>query len=409
MNRKQLTLLFLALVILGGAGLVLINRNKDTWSAPPGKMGRKLLPGFTNLNDVAAIHLKEAADLHLAVKDDTWRVRERNDYPADFNQIRELVVKLSTLKISQSEAIAPSQLARMNLEPPGKGTNSAILIELQDKQGKTLQSILLGKKHTEQSARPSPFGGGEYDDGRYVMLPDDTNELLLVSDPLSAIELNPESWLDKEDFFKVDKLQSVSFVSTNATNSWKLTRATEDAPWVMAGTNAGETLDSNKVASLGSALSYASFVDVASNAAPAATGLDKPLALALSTFDHFNYDIKVGGKTPDNNRIYMTVAVSADIQTNRAAAADEKPDDKKKLDADFEAKTKALQDKLAKEKALGQWVYEVSSTQLDPFIRDRSQLLVDKKEEKPADTNNAPPALTNTPPALTNMPAEPLK
>jgi hypothetical protein len=435
MNRKQLILIFLALVIIGGAGLVLMNHNQVSWSATPGKMGRKLFPNFTNLDDVASIRLKDAAELRLAKKDGTWRVQERNDYPADFSQVRDLLIKLADLKISQSEPIAASQLAHMQLEAPGKGTNSGLLVEFMDKQGKTLHSFLLGKKHTAQSSSPSPFGGGEFDDGRYVMLPDDPQDVLLVSDPLSSLELNPESWLDK-NFFKVDKLQSVSLVSTNATNSWKLTRENEDAPWVLAATNAGETLDSNKVSSLASTLNYVSFVDVASNTAPAVTGLDKPLALSLATFDHFNYELKIGNKTADNN-LYMTVAVAADIPTNRVAAAGEKPEDKGKLDTEFQARTKALQEKLAGEKALGQWVYVVSTMQLEPLMRDRSQLLVDKNEVKPAgatgaepgaETNpgavgmpvllsppatvpaatNPPPAATNTPPAATNTPsAEP--
>jgi hypothetical protein len=407
MNRKQLTLILLALAIFGIAGLALINHNKDTWSAPQGHAGRLLFPDFTNLDDVAVVHLKDAADLHLGVKDGTWRVRERSDYPADFSRIREMVKQLAGLKISQSEPIGPSQLARMELDSPGKGTNSATLVEFLDKQGKPLRSVLLGKKSIEESSRPSPFGGGESANGRYVMLPDDTKDLLLVSDPLNSIELNPEAWLDKENFFKVENLQSISLLSTNATNSWKLTRETANAPWVLADTNAGETLDSNKVSSLATALGYASFVDVATNTAPTNTGLDKPLALTLATFDHFTYDIKVGGRTPEENNLYMTVAVAADIPTNRVAAADEKPDDKTKLDADFQTRTKTLHEKLAKEKTLAPWVFVVTSMQMDPLIRDRSQLLVDKKEERPADTNAPPPATNVMPPLIDLVPDVP--
>jgi hypothetical protein len=315
----------------------------------------------------------------------------------------------------------------MDLEPPGKGTNSGTLVEFLDKQGKTLQSILLGKQHVEESSRPSPFGGGEYPDGRYLLLAGDNSELVLVSDPLSSIEINPESWLDR-DFFKIDKLQSVSLVSTNASNSWKLTRLTENDPWVLADTNAGETLDSNKVASLAGAVGYPRFVDVASNTAPAATGLDKALVVNLATFDHFTYELKIGGKTPENN-YYLTVAAAASLPAQRAAGPDEKPEDKQKLDKEFQDKTKELQDKLAREKSLGAWVYVVDSSLVDPLIRDRSQLLVDKKEENPAAKTgaeppaepkpaavempglldappaaNAAPAVTNVAPAVTNAP-----
>jgi len=77
---------------LGGAGLVLIQRNSATWSAPQGKMGRQLFLNFP-FNDIAAIHVQDAADLHLAIKDGTWRVRERSDYPASFSQIHDLLIK----------------------------------------------------------------------------------------------------------------------------------------------------------------------------------------------------------------------------------------------------------------------------------------------------------------------------
>lgn len=394
MNRKQLTLIFFALAVLGSAGLVLMNQRSKSFSAPQGKMGGKLFPNFP-LNDVATIHVKAAADLHLAVKDGAWRVHERADYPANYSEIRDLLIKMLDLKISQSEPIGPSQLAHMELEPPGKATGSGTLVEFMDKQGKTLHSFLLGKKHTQESSRPSPFGGGEYPDGRYLLLSDDTKDLLLVSDPLNSIEANPDSWLD-HDFFKIEKIQSVSLLSTNPADSWKLTRESEAAPWVLAEAAAGEVLDSNKVSSLAGTVSYPSFMDVASNSAPALTGLDKPLALTLATFDHFTYDLKIGGKTPENN-FYLTVAVAGEIPAQRPAAKDEKPEDKLKLDKEFQAKTKELQDKLAKEKSFGQWVYLVNSGLVDPLIRGRSQLFVDKKEETPDEKTGAEPGLQPKP------------
>ena len=47
---------------------------------------------------------------------------------------------------------------------------------------------------------------------------------------------------------------------------------------------------------------------------------------------------------------------------------------------------------------MGQWVYVVNSGLVDPLIRDRAQLLVEKKEEKPADNPAAAaPAAPSTP------------
>jgi hypothetical protein len=384
MNRKQLILLLVLLAVLGGAGLALFNRNRDAWKEPEAKMGEKVLPGF-QVNDVSAIHVKGAGDLHLVRKDDRWEVQERGDYPASFSEVSDLLLKLADLKVVQSEPIGQSQLARLELEPPGKGSGAGTLVEFLNPQGKTLDSLLLGKKHvhTSERASASPFGGGDFPDGRYILRPEDPKNVLLISDSLTSVDVKPEQWLSK-DFFKIEKVKSVSLVSTNATNSWTLTRATESAPWVLEGARPEEVLDSNKVSSVASTLSYPSFVDVAANAKPDETGLDKPLLVTIQTFEHFTYTLKVGKKNAAND-YNLNVTVAADLPAERAAGKDEKPDDKKKLDKEFQDKAKLLADKLKQEQSLAQWTFLVNSWLVDPLIRDRAQLLIEKKDEKAAD------------------------
>jgi hypothetical protein len=352
-------------------------------------MGQKLFPNFP-INEVAGLDIQGAGALHLERKGDGWQVRERGGYPVDFSKIKEMLITLSNLKISQSEPIGSSQLAHMELEPPGKGAGSGTLVTFTDEKGKAIQSLLLGKKHLEEAGGNSQFGGGEYPNGRYVMLPADPKSLLLITDPLSNIETNAPPWLNQQ-FFKIEKPDSIAVVSTDATNSWKVMRANETEPWVLADTNAGEMLDSNKLSSLASTFSYASFVDVASNTAPAQSGLDNPFIIKITTTDHFAYELKIGNKTPEDN-YYMTVSVSADLPAARTPGKDEKPEDKTKLDKDFETQTKTLQDKLNQEKALGPWVYLVSSSQLEPVLRKRAQLMVEKKEEKPDEKSATLPA-----------------
>jgi hypothetical protein len=381
MNLKQLILLLVALAVIGGAGLLLHKRHEQSWTESETQIGQKLVNNY-QMNDVAAIHIKGETDLNLDRKDDGWHVKERNQYPANVSQIRDLLIKIGDLKVVQSDPIDASQLGRMHLDEPGKASNSAILLELEDAQGKPEQSLLLGKKHTHQSDRPSPmpYGDEGFADGRYVMLKSDPKTVLTISDALNTVDAKPADWLSK-DFLKVEKPSVISFVSTNATNSWKMSRTNETAPWVLAEIKPGEILDTNKVSSLSSTLTYPSFVDVASDPAPDKTGLDNPLTVSIETFDHFTYTLKVGHKTPEND-YDLNIAVTADIPTAREAGKDEKPEEKTKLDKEFQDKTKALQDKLAKEKSLAAWTYLVNSWLLDPFIRDRSQLMVDKAAEK---------------------------
>jgi hypothetical protein len=136
--------------------------------------------------------------LTLERKDDGWHVQQRGGYPANVTQIKELLIKMGDLKVVQSDPIGASQLARMHLAEPGKGADSAVLLEFKDAQGKTLQSLLLGKKHTTKNPtgpRRMPFGEEGFADGRYVMLGGDTKTVLTISDALNtSIPSPPSGW-----------------------------------------------------------------------------------------------------------------------------------------------------------------------------------------------------------------------
>jgi hypothetical protein len=337
--------------------------------------------------------------LDLVRKDDRWRVQERNDYPANFTQISELLFKMGDLKIAQSEPIGSSDLGRMHLADPGSGPEAATLVEFKDGQGKTLESILLGKKHTRKSDRPSPYGDNEFPDGRYILLKSDPGDLITVSDPLNSVDDKATGWLDK-DFFKVEKPKSISFVSTNAADSWTLTRESETAPWVLSNVKTGEVLDTNKVSSLAGTLSYPSFVDVAADPTPSKTGLDKPEVVTITTFDGFTYKLKIGAKTPEND-YDVAVEVTADFPTESdwTGGKAEKPEDKAKIDKVYQDKYKPLQDKLQQEKQLNGWTYVVNGWLIDPLIRNRAQLMEEKKDEK-KEASAAPEEKSDTGPTF---------
>ena len=118
MNRKQFILVLLALAIIGGAGLVLLNRNKQSWSVREAKVGDKVLPNF-RFNDVALIHVKSGvSDFNVERKDGFWRVRERGDYAANYPQIKDLLIRIRDLKVVQADTLGPSQFGRVDLESP---------------------------------------------------------------------------------------------------------------------------------------------------------------------------------------------------------------------------------------------------------------------------------------------------
>src|SRR5258708_20918138 len=103
MNRNQFPLLLFLLVVLGLAGLMVYNKQNEVGKGADPAIGRKLL-GELPVNDVAHISVKQGTnELNLVKKENLWRVRERNDYPANYSAISEFLLKATDLKLFHSQ------------------------------------------------------------------------------------------------------------------------------------------------------------------------------------------------------------------------------------------------------------------------------------------------------------------
>jgi hypothetical protein len=383
MNRKQFTLLLVLVIALGGIGLYLYKQNNRSWESA-GAAGEAKLLGDFDPNKVATLHIKQASgELTLHKKDDLWRVKERGDYPANFDQISELVRKVWELKPVQKMQIGQSSLGRLELTEPGKGDKSGTLVEFAGGDDKVIQSLLLGKPHMKESPANSQFGGGSWPDGRYVMVGSDLASVSLVTEPFSNVEAKPDQWLNK-DFFKVENLSVVSVTSTNAAESWKITRPSATGEWQLADAKPTEKYDATQSATLGNVFSAPAFVDV--EAKP--VDLKDPVKVELETFDHFKYSITIAKKA-EGEDYDLKLAVAADLAKERTPGKDEKADAKAKLDKEFKDKQQKLDEKLKAEKKLEPWIFVVAKFTIEPLLKERKELMEKPKEapaaaEKPA-------------------------
>ena len=187
-------------------------------------------------------------------------------------------------------------------------------------------------------------------------MPADPGYALLISDDLVTITTDPGAWLSP-DFFKAENIKFISLASSNAVNSWEISRGNDSSPWSLDNAGPGETLNIKTADDVGEILAFPSFTDVTSKtpSRTASKGLDKPITVTVLT-DHFVYTLKVGHEQPDGS-YPMTVAVKGNIPTNDADAPE-------------------LQEKLAKEQALAAWIYEAGPW-IKRVIRTRSELIVE--------------------------------
>jgi len=273
----------------------------------------------------------------------------------------------------QSEPLAESQRARLELvEPKDKAAGAGTAVELFDAKGGTLGRLLLGKKIMKPSAMAS-MGRPEADaTGRYVLAGDDAKTVLALGDPLLQVEAKAQDWLVK-DLLRVEGSKTIT-----SSKGWTVTRNTEGMDWKLAGSS--QTPDLQKATDLSSSFGWVNLVDVVPDPAKVDTGLDHPVKIQAQTFDGLKYTLDIG--KPVDNNYYLRIGVEGEPTKNRPAVKGEKPEDKAKNDKSFEEQRKKLLEKVDHERKLAAWTYLVSKTTVDPLLRDRAQLLPEKK--KPA-------------------------
>ena len=92
----------------------------------------------------------------------------------------------------------------------------------------------------------------------------------------------------------------------------------------------------------------------------------------------------------------VLVAVKATLPNERKPAADEKPEDKAKLDQQFQEKQKQLGEKLAKEQKLAGRPYLIAKATVEQLLKERSALL--KPAASPSPTAAPSAGSRRTPP-----------
>jgi len=389
MKGKQLALVLILLVALGGVALFLNRRNEASWSSSSTTASDARILDFP-LNDVSQLTIQgNGVELNLARKEGGWKVKERSDFPASFDLVSGLIRKMWELKAVQDVKIGPSQLGRLQLLDPGSDPNSGTLLDLKGDGGKRISALLLGKKYLKKSDESLDQGSG-FPAGRYVRKVDGSNRVALVSEPLDEVETKPEHWLS-HDFIKIENPKSITLAGATTDRNWRLVRDSAAGPWKLLDAKPGEELDNAKASGLATIFANATFADVmAPEAKPTDTGLDKPVTATIETFDGFVYTVRFGKLMIDNYPVL--VSVTATLPKERTPGKDEKPEDKTKLDQEFQTKQAQLNEKLAKEQKIENRPYLITKATIEQFMKDRSALMAEKKPS-PSPASISPPGV----------------
>lgn len=355
MNARIAAALLVLLAAIGG-GALLVREQADSQKSPEaGILGQPLLKGL-QASQVAAIAIRAPKSaITIARKGELWTIAERDGFPADYDKVRDFVLKAIELKIGQAEPIGEKDRARLLLDAGGTA------IEFLGADGKPLARLTAGKKYfkTEPDNPGKAIG-----DGRYVALPGDDKRVYVVADPLAQASTKTADWISKAGF-DVEKVKTLELRAADG-DAWKIERSGDNADWKLAAARGGEKLEITKANAAGYTFARLELADVApKDARPEDTGLDKPTVVTATTFDGLSYTLKLG--KPEGDNYYATLAISGEP----------KPEGK-----DAEERLKKINQRLPREKALGGYTLLIPKSKLEDIVKKRADLLVKKEPKK---------------------------
>ncbi len=355
MNARILGVLIILLAVLGGGALLV---RQQTASQPPAdtvKLGQPLLKDLQAAAVAAIVIRQPKGSLTIAKQGERWTIAERDGFPADFDKVRDFVIKAISLKVGQSETLSEQDRTRLNLD--GSGT----AVEFLGADAKLLARIALGRKYFKvQPDNPDQAKG----DGRYVALPDDPQRALVVADPLAQASALSADWVSKSAI-AADKVKSLE-VRHAGGGVWKIERSADNADWKLAGAQASEKLDVSKANIAAYTFTKLELADVAPKGTKAEdSGLAEPTVVTATTLDGVTYAVKVGKIEGEN--YYATIAV----------AGEPKPEGK-----DAAERLKAIRERLPREQALAGYTLLIPKFKLEDVLKKRAELLAAKEPAK---------------------------
>jgi len=354
--NARLALALVALLALIGGGALLARKQADSQKpADAAMLDQPLLKGL-QASQIAAIAIRQPKGaITITKKGERWVIAERDGFPADFDKVRDFVLKAIALKIGQAEPIADKDRARLLLDASGTA------IEFLGADGKPLARFTAGKKYFKDEPEHPERAIG---DGRYVSLPGDEKQVIVIADPLTQASTRTADWISRTGF-EVEKVKTLDVRDATGAD-WKIERSGDNADWKLAGMRGSEKLDTSKANAAAYTFARLDLADVApKDAKPEDTGLAKPAIVTATTFDGLSYTLKLGKLEGDN--YYATLAI----------AGEPKPEGK-----DAEERLKKINERLPREKALAAYVLLMQKSKLEDILKKRADLLVKKEEKK---------------------------
>jgi hypothetical protein len=286
---KRNGFLILCAVTAVALGLTVYSVSRQPAVRASDLVGAPLFPGLTHrLNDLKTVVIRSHdGEINLDYDGkNTWAVRERSGYPGDSAKVAALVVQMAQMERLEPKTRMPAKYGRLELDDPKAKDSHAKEVLLLDKDGKSLASLIIGKRK---------FALGRKEGGVYVRLPDDPQTWLVLSDV--DIGTKPADWLSPQiTAIPEDAVKRVAVIHPDGGKVVVEKDQVSDANFEIANLPNGQRPVSETVANAyAGVLADLTFEDIA-KADTVAFPRDKTTIAEFSGFDGFSLSLETTEK-----------------------------------------------------------------------------------------------------------------
>ncbi|MBB5696098.1 DUF4340 domain-containing protein [Muricoccus pecuniae] len=195
LNKRHLLALGGGAVLVAGAAALLLPRED---AAPPPAETALAFPALAGrLGAAQRIELRQGAQALTLQRGpgDAWLLPEKGGYPARGERVRELLVALTELRLSERRTADPAALSRLGLDEPGPGSN-AVLLRVLDGAGAPLASLVIGHRRTRTAGGGVGGGAAAMAESAFVRRPGESQSWL--AEGRLPVDADPQLWIERE-------------------------------------------------------------------------------------------------------------------------------------------------------------------------------------------------------------------
>jgi hypothetical protein len=188
MNRRSLIVLGGAAIVAGGGAILLGSGGPaapDTGSAP--LMFQNLAAGLAGAQRV---EIRQGANTTIVTRRDadTWVLPDRAGYPVRPEKVRELLVGLTELRLTEPRTADATMLDRLGLEDPAQPGSTAALLRVLDSAGTPIAELVVGRRRMRTQ--------GNVPETVFVRRPNEAQSWL--AEGRLPLDADPQLWIDRD-------------------------------------------------------------------------------------------------------------------------------------------------------------------------------------------------------------------